>query len=81
LVGADGDGEKPALLDALWNICTVRGVLLGTRQQFRDMNQFIEEHLIEPAVDDEVFALKDAKGAYKRLEAQKHFSKVIIKIK
>jgi NADPH:quinone reductase-like Zn-dependent oxidoreductase len=80
LVGGAGDESRPSLLDTLFSICIVRGVLLGTRQQFRDMNHFIEENKVEPATDDEVFDLKDTKAAYQKLEAQKHFAKVIIKI-
>ncbi|KAF2434955.1 alcohol dehydrogenase [Tothia fuscella] len=80
LVGGMESEETPLLLDVLWNICTVRGVLLGTRKMFRDMNMFIDKYKVEPAVDDEIFRLEDATGAYKKLEAQKHFAKVIIKM-
>lgn len=68
-------------MDALWNICIVRGVLLGTKQQFEEMNRFIEEKGMDVAIDDEVFGLEDVKSAYRKLEAQKHFSKIIIKIR
>lgn len=81
LVAGSAKDERPALLAVLWNLCVVRGVLLGTRNQFKDMNGFVEEKRIELAVDDEGFTLKDAKKAYERLEAQQHFAKVIIKIK
>jgi D-arabinose 1-dehydrogenase-like Zn-dependent alcohol dehydrogenase len=80
LVGGMESIDKPTLLDTLWNICIVRGILLGTRQMFREMNAFIEEYKVEPAIDEEAFELKDTKEAYARLEAQKHFAKVIIKI-
>jgi NADPH:quinone reductase-like Zn-dependent oxidoreductase len=80
LIGGAGDESRPALLDTLYNICIVRGVLLGTRQQFRNMNSFIERNDVKPALDDEVFELKDAKNAYQKLTAQKHFAKVVIKI-
>jgi NADPH:quinone reductase-like Zn-dependent oxidoreductase len=80
LIGGAGDESKPALLETLYSVCIVRGVLLGTRQQFHDMNRFIEENGIEPAIDDEVFGLKDTKDAYQKLAAQKHFAKVVIKI-
>jgi NADPH:quinone reductase-like Zn-dependent oxidoreductase len=81
LVAGSAKDDRPALLDALWNLCIVRGVLLGTRDQFIDMNRFVEEKRIELAVDNEVFSLEDAKKAYVKLEAQKHFAKVIIEIK
>ncbi|KAI9163902.1 Zinc-type alcohol dehydrogenase-like protein [Paramyrothecium foliicola] len=72
--------DKPELLSVLQKICLVRGVLLGTRRMMRDMIAFVEGNGIKLALDDEVFALAEAKGAYKRLEEQKHFSKVVIKI-
>jgi NADPH:quinone reductase-like Zn-dependent oxidoreductase len=81
LVAGTVKDDRPSLLNALWNLCIVRGVLLGTRNQFKEMNSFVEKHKIEMAVDDEVFELKDANKAYERLEGQKHFAKVIIKIK
>jgi NADPH:quinone reductase-like Zn-dependent oxidoreductase len=80
LIGGAGDESRPALLDTLFNICIVRGILLGTRQQFRDMNLFIERNNVKPAFDDEVFEMKNTKDAYQKLTAQKHFAKVVIKI-
>jgi NADPH:quinone reductase-like Zn-dependent oxidoreductase len=80
LVGGAGDESRPSLLDTLYNICIVRGILLGTREQFHEMNRFIETNNIQPAIDGEKFELKDTKEAYQRLASQKHFSKVVIKI-
>lgn len=80
VAGAPGE-SRPALMDVLWNICIVRGILLGTKQQFEDMNRFIEEKGIDIAVDDEIFKLENVKEAYRKLEAQKHFSKIVIKIR
>lgn len=60
--------------------CMVRGLFLGTRNQFKDMVRFVEEKGVVPAVDDVVFELADAKSAYQRLQDKKHFSKVVIRI-
>ncbi|QDS67550.1 hypothetical protein FKW77_003010 [Venturia effusa] len=81
LVAGPPGGTRPALMDTLWNICIVRGILLGTRQQFEDMNRFVEEKGIDVAVDDEVFELEDVKQAYRKLESQTHFSKIVIGIR
>lgn len=70
----------PSLLDCLVNVCTARGILLGTRDQFHAMNQFIAEKGIKPIVDEKIFSLQEAKEAYKYLEQQKHFSKVCIQL-
>ncbi|TRX94882.1 hypothetical protein FHL15_004343 [Xylaria flabelliformis] len=68
------------IMDALFQLWVVRGVLLGTRDMLRNMVQYVEEKKIQIAVDDVEFELEDAKSAYKRLKSQKHFSKVIIKM-
>jgi NADPH:quinone reductase-like Zn-dependent oxidoreductase len=62
------------------NVCIARGLLLGTRDQFVEMNQFIDEQGIKPVVDDKVFEFKNAKEAFTYLESQKHFSKVCIRL-
>lgn len=75
------DSQPVSMLSALWHVCTVRGIVLGTRNQFKDMNKFVAEKNVVPEVDDEVFRLEQAKEAYERLAAQKHFSKIIVKIR
>lgn len=70
----------PSIMDCLWRVCSVRGVILGTRHQFEDMVKFIEKHDVQPVIDDRVFGLHELKEAYRFLEEQNHFSKVAIKI-
>lgn len=53
--------EQPSFLDALSNVCTVRGLLVGSRNQFEDMNRAIEANGIRPVVDEKVFTLEEAK--------------------
>ncbi|KAJ5827157.1 Polyketide synthase enoylreductase [Penicillium robsamsonii] len=65
---------------ALLHTCIVRGILAGSRNQFRELVRFIDDHKIVPAVDDVVFELTEAKSAYRRLAEKKHFAKVLIKI-
>ncbi|KAK7918322.1 alcohol dehydrogenase [Apiospora marii] len=84
VVGMIGDSTvneiPPDVMSALYRICVLRGVLLGTRNMFKDMVQFFHDKKIEPVVDDITFQLEDAIKAYERLEKQQHFSKVVIKI-
>lgn len=76
-----GMGEKePSFLDALMNLCTVRGVLVGSRVQFEEMNRAIELNKIKPVVDEKVFTLDELKDAYNYMWDQKHFGKLAIKI-
>ncbi|OQO00133.1 hypothetical protein B0A48_13920 [Cryoendolithus antarcticus] len=74
-----GDHEKqPGFLDCLMNICTVRGVLVGNRLQFEEMNRAIEANGIKPVVDEKVFKLTELKEAYQYMWDQKHFGKLCI---
>ncbi|KAF2188126.1 alcohol dehydrogenase [Zopfia rhizophila CBS 207.26] len=72
--------EQPSFLDCLTNICTVRGLLVGSRLQFEDMNRAIEANDIHPIVDEKVFDLAHAREAYEYMWDQKHFGKLCIKV-
>ncbi|EKD14618.1 uncharacterized protein L3040_000141 [Drepanopeziza brunnea f. sp. 'multigermtubi'] len=82
LTGALGTAgeEKPDIMDVLWKACSLRGIWLGTKDQFNDLVAFIEEKDVKPVVDQRVFRLEDLKDALVYLEDQRHFSKVVIKI-
>lgn len=72
--------DQPTFLDCLNNICTTRGVLVGSRQQFEQMNEAIDVAGIKPVVDEKVFSFEDTKEAYQYMWDQKHFGKLTIKI-
>lgn len=69
------------IFEAMWSVCVVRGVILGSKAMFKDMVKFCEVKNVKPALDEVIFGLHEAVGAYKRLEKQQHFSKVVIKIR
>ncbi|KAK6208638.1 zinc-binding dehydrogenase [Colletotrichum tabaci] len=73
-------GQQPTLLDALNNLCTIRGILVGSRQQFEEMNRAIDANGIKPVVDAKIFGFEEVKEAYQYQWEQKHFGKVVIKI-
>ncbi|KAM0328525.1 hypothetical protein ACHAQA_004932 [Verticillium albo-atrum] len=81
VIGGVGDtaGTVP-MSAALIHTCIVRGILAGSRDQFKALVRFIDERGIQPAVDDVVFELADVKEAYRRLKEKKHFSKVLVRI-
>ena len=60
------------------NAC-VRGVLIGSVEQFNAMNTMIETHQIKPMID-KVFQFEDAKKAYEYQQSQQHIGKVVIQI-
>jgi NADPH:quinone reductase-like Zn-dependent oxidoreductase len=72
--------DQPSFLDCLNNVCTVRGVLVGSRLQFDDMNRAIEANKIKPVVDERVFKLDEAKEAYQYMWDQKHLGKLVIRV-
>uniref|UniRef100_L2FIP6 Alcohol dehydrogenase, putative n=1 Tax=Colletotrichum fructicola (strain Nara gc5) TaxID=1213859 RepID=L2FIP6_COLFN len=72
--------DQPTLLDALANICTIRGLFVGSKQQFDEMNQAIDANKIKPVVDQQIFGFEEVKEAYQYQWDQKHFGKVVVKI-
>jgi len=79
IAGGKG-GAQPSFVDVLTNVCTVRGVLVGSRHMFEDMNRAVEANNIKPIIDDKVWKLDQAKDAYQYMWDQKHFAKVCIQI-
>lgn len=72
--------DQPTFLDTLHNLCSVRGISVGSRSQFEDMNRAIEANDIHPVIDKQVYTLDQAKEAYQYMLQQKHFGKVVIQI-
>lgn len=56
--------KQPCILDTLSNICTVRGVYVGSKALMQDMVRSIEANDIHPVVDDKLFTLGQAREAY-----------------
>jgi NADPH:quinone reductase-like Zn-dependent oxidoreductase len=81
LVGGVGETTAPVpLFEVLMHTCMVRGLICGSRAQFKQLVSYIDEKGIQPAVDDVVFELAEAKDAYRRLKDKKHFSKIVIRV-
>ena len=79
LAGKDAE-RKTSFWDTFTTCSVVRGINVGSREHFKEMNSFIEEKNVKPVVGERVFDFEDAKGAYRELEAQKSFGKVVIKV-
>jgi NADPH:quinone reductase-like Zn-dependent oxidoreductase len=77
---AGSSPDQPSFMDVLNRICSVRGVYVGSRIQFEDMNRAIEVNGIKPIVDEKVYSLEQLKEAYQYMWDQKHFSKLTIKV-
>ncbi|KAL6864060.1 NAD(P)-binding protein [Trichoderma novae-zelandiae] len=72
--------KQPPLMDALNHVCIVRGIFVGSRQQFEEMNRAIDSTKIRPVVDSNIFSFDDLKEAYQYQWEMKHFGKVVIKV-
>ncbi|KAI0673129.1 NAD-P-binding protein [Trametes maxima] len=57
----------------------LRGILIGSRSQFEDMNRLISAVKLRPVVD-KVFSFEDTRKAYEYQESQQHVGKVVIKV-
>ena len=65
--------------DIMRKSITMRGIYVGPRQMFYEMNRAIDQHGIEPVIDRTV-AFEDARSAYHAMRAGEHFGKIVIKI-
>lgn len=77
LIGVLTSGQINPLSIMSWK--TIRGILVGSRDDFEAMNRMIEVHRIEPVID-EVFEFDRAADAYRKLEAAKHVGKIVIRV-
>jgi len=60
--------------------CITRTELVGSRNQFEEMNKAIEANATKPVVDKRVFKLEELKEAYQYMWDQKHVGKLTIEI-
>lgn len=78
LTGQGHAEDGPTFLEPLLQACLVRGIEVGNRIQFEEMNRAIETYNIKPVVDQRVFSCKDLKKAYTYVWNQRHFGKVVL---
>lgn len=79
VAGLEQAKGQPGILDALSNMCTVRGLFVGSKAQFQAMSRAIDVNGIKPFIDH-TLSFKDAKKAYQRMQSQKHVGKVLIRV-
>ena len=79
-IGGQVEGEQePGLLNAWYSICTVRGIGVGSRSQFEEMNKAIAANSLKPVVDEKVFTLEQLTEACQYLWDQKNTGKVVVR--
>jgi NADPH:quinone reductase-like Zn-dependent oxidoreductase len=78
LIGVLAAEERPVnLTSVLMNQIRVQGVFVGNARSFAAMNDFIDEHHIQPVVDAR-FPFAKAPEAFRALERGAHFGKIVI---
>lgn len=70
-LGGHSTEQQPTFLECLSHECVVRGVYVGSRMMFEDMNRAIDANGIKPVVDERVFTLEEAKDAYQYMVSQR----------
>jgi NADPH:quinone reductase-like Zn-dependent oxidoreductase len=67
------------LIPLLMQKLRVFGVLVGPRESFEAMNRAIALHALRPVID-RVFAMAEAKEAFRYMESGAHFGKICIRV-
>ena len=76
LTGAAGQASPTAIMR---KSVTIRGIYVGPRSMFADMNRAISTHGLKPVIDQS-FAFGDARAAYHTMRAASHFGKLVIEV-
>lgn len=74
-----GTAGQVAPIGLMRKSITLRGIYVGSRSMFREMNRAIAEHGLRPVIDREV-AFASAPDAYRAMRAGDHFGKIAIRI-
>lgn len=76
LTGAAGQASPTAIMR---KSVTIRGIYVGPRSMFADMNRAITRHGLKPVID-RTFGFEDARAAYHTMRAASHFGKLVIEV-
>jgi NADPH:quinone reductase-like Zn-dependent oxidoreductase len=68
----------PSFLLILQQLCIVRGINVGSRKQFQEMNAFVESSGLKPIVSDRLFGFHEVRQAYECMAQQDFCGKIVI---
>lgn len=74
-----GAGGEVVPTDIMRRSLTVRGIYVGPRAMFLEMNRAIAAHDLRPVIDRTV-PFEDAPSAYRAMRAAGHFGKIVIRL-
>ena len=79
LIGLLGGGGQIDPMPILLKSITLRGIYVGSREMFEEMNRAMEVNGVHPIIDH-VFPFEQSREAYRYLESGAHFGKVCIAV-
>ncbi len=79
LIGLLGGGGQIDPMPMLLKSVTLRGIFVGSRAMFEEMNRAMEVNQVRPVID-RIFPFSQAREAYRYLESGAHFGKVCIAV-
>lgn len=74
-----GGAKELSMIAIMMSNAHIKGISVGSRQSFEDMNRAISQSKIRPVVD-KVFALKEARQAFATMKDKAHFGKIVVDV-
>ncbi len=74
-----GAGGEIVPTDIMRKSLTVRGIYVGPRRMFEQMNRAIASQQLQPVIDH-VVPFEDAREAYRRMRTADHLGKIVIRV-
>ncbi|KZV70828.1 NAD-P-binding protein [Peniophora sp. CONT] len=79
VLGGEPKANPNIPLLTIFKQAILRGIIVGSKQQFEELLQFAEFNQIHPHID-RVFAFEQAVEALQYLESAQHFGKIVIRV-
>ena len=74
-----GVNASISTIDIIRRSVILRGIFVGSKEIFLEMNNFLDQYKIEPIIS-KIFKFEDTKNAYEFLRSKKHIGKVVINL-
>jgi NADPH:quinone reductase-like Zn-dependent oxidoreductase len=79
-IGVLGQSDEPMEIPLLLHRqIQLKGIYVGSRAHFEEMNRAIKVNDLQPIID-EIFIFEDSKRAFKKMETGTHFGKIVIQV-
>lgn len=79
-IGVLAGREQPLMITPiLHKMLQIRGIYVGSRQHFLEMNRAIAQTRLRPVID-RVFSFGEAREAFQTMENASHFGKIVISV-